>query len=346
MNDIDNVSTSAILRKKRVKFFIYVCIFCAATASVLSFSVHNRIQEKFLSTRNLTTSIPNMTTSIPQKLLSTPKKRNCTVILHNPLGRLGNVLFEFASAYGLSLQHSCRLYLGPRLIEELSQYFDIHVTDLLTEAQLKSISSIQHLYNHCTYFPELLQSNKSEHVELTGYWQAQKHFANQTDQIRAQLRFKQTVVEPVKNFLQTNVSDNSSQLIGIHIRRGDFIGQRRVSPDQFIFNAMNYFQKKYSRTKFIFTSDDKNYCREKFGGRNNTYFTPNSFNPAQDMALLTLCHHIIITVGTYGWWGAYLLQNQSGEIITDSKPNHDPLDVDCKASVFFPPWFKFLNGTS
>ena len=329
-----------------MKFFIYIGIFCAATVFVFSFDIHDKIPEKLLSASN----IPTLTR---QKLFKTPNitttkrhKRNCTVILQNPLGRLGNILFEFASAYGLSLEHSCHLYLGPRMIEELRKYFDIHVTDLLTEFQLKNITPIEQLYNHCTYFPELLQPNKSEHVELVGYWQAQKHFANQTDAIRAQLQFKQTVLEPVKSFLQTNVSDNVSQLVGVHIRRGDFIGLRKVSSDQFIFEAMDYFQRKYNRTKFIIASDDKKYCREKFGGRNNTYFTPDSFNPAQDMALLTLCHHVIITVGTYGWWGAYLLQNRTGEVLTDSKPNHDPLAVNYEASVFFPSWFKFFNKTN
>ena len=342
-----------------MKFFIYVCIFCAATTSVFSFNTYAKIPKNLLSTPNITTPIlqkvfltRNFTTSVPQKLLSTAnistqirRKRNCTIIVHSSVGRLGNTLFEFASAYGLSLKHSCRLYLGPRMIQEVSQYFDINVTDLLTEFQLKNISSIKQIDNHCTYFPELLQPNKSQHVELTGYWQAQKHFVSETESIRAQLRFRKGILEPVKNFLQANVSDNISQLVGVHIRRGDYVGQRNISSDQFIFDAMNYFQRKYNRTKFIFVSDDKKYCREKFSERNNTYFTPDSFDAAQDMALLTLCHHVIITVGTYGWWGAYLLQNKNGEVLVDSKPNHDPLDVNCLGSVFFPSWFKFLDRT-
>jgi galactoside 2-L-fucosyltransferase 1/2 len=64
-----------------------------------------------------------------------------------------------------------------------------------------------------------------------------------------------------------------------------------------------------------------------------------------DMAILTLCDHIIITVGTYGWWAGFLLQNRTGEILTDAKPNHSPLDVNCESSVYFPSWFSFLNVT-
>jgi len=272
-------------------------------------------------------------------------KRNCTIIAYYPSGRFGNVLFEFASAYGLSLQHSCRLYLDPKMIKELDKYFEINLPDLLTESELNRTSPVHSIYNHCTYFPELLQPNQSQHIKLSGYWQSQKYFVNQRDQIREQLRFKQTVLDSVKNFTETVVKNTTSTLVGIHIRRGDFVGHRTVSSDKFIFNAMAYFTTKYNSTNFIIVSDDKSYCRKIFGIRNDTFLTPTSFTAAQDMAVLTLCHHVIITVGTFGWWGGYLLHNRNGEVLTDSKPDHSPLDVYCEASAFFPPWFKFLNST-
>ncbi len=270
-------------------------------------------------------------------------KRNCTVVLPGPLGRLGNVLFEFASAYGLSLEHSCRLYIHPDVFKELREYFEINVTDLLTESEYNRTLPVHHIYNHCTYFPQLLQPNTSQHILLSGYWQSQKHFVNQRDQIREQLRFKQTVIDSVKNLTQTVMKNPTSTLVGIHIRRGDFVGGRNISSDKFIFDAMAYFTRKYHSTNFIIVSDGKEYCRKVFGKRNDTFVTPDSFNAGQDMAVLTLCHHVILTVGTYGWWGGYLLQNRNGEVLTDSKPNHGPVDVDCEASSFFPPWFKFLN---
>ena len=121
--------------------------------------------------------------------------KNCTVIVRNPLGRLGNVLFEFASAYGISLDYSCRLYIGPNLIKELGQYFEINLPNLLTESELNRTLPVRKIYSHCTYFPELFQPNTSQNIDLAGYWQSQKHFVNQTDQIRNQLRFKQTVLE-------------------------------------------------------------------------------------------------------------------------------------------------------
>jgi galactoside 2-L-fucosyltransferase 1/2 len=270
---------------------------------------------------------------------------NCTVIVHGPLGRLGNVLFEFATAYGLSLEHSCHLYIGPGFIKQLGESFEINLSNLMTKNELNLTSSIKRIYNHCTYFPDLLQPNTSQTIELIGYWQVQKYFINSTDEIRHQLRFKQNILNRTNHFITTNINRSISNVVGIHIRRGDFVGMRPISTDKFVFDAMDYFIKKYHLVKFIIVSDDKLHCRNVFGKRNDTFFTPDSFSPAEDMALLTSCDHLILTVGTFGWWGGFLLNNRTGEVITDAKPNHSPVDVNCDGSVFFPYWFSFLNTT-
>ncbi|CAF4026178.1 unnamed protein product, partial [Adineta steineri] len=43
--------------------------------------------------------------------------KQCRIILRQRGGRLGNLLFMFASAYGLSLRHSCQLYINPDIID-------------------------------------------------------------------------------------------------------------------------------------------------------------------------------------------------------------------------------------
>ncbi len=303
---------------------------CVMIVCIISLNLHEMTLNKLFSRLKYTQLI---------------RKRNCTIILRDPSGRFGNNLFQFATAYGLSLEHSCRLYINPNIIKLLNRYFEINLPDLLTESELNRTLPIQRIYTHCTYFPQLFQPNTSQHIEIGGFWQVQKHFIKQRDQIREQLRFKETVLHPVKKFLETAMKNRTLTLVGIHIRRGDFLKiRRKTSSDKFIFDAMGYFRRKYNWTKFIIASDDKTYCRKVFGKTTNTFLTPNSFTAVQDMALLTLCHHVIITVGTYGWWGGYLLHNRNGEVLTDSKADHSPVDVNCEASAFFPPWFKFLKS--
>ncbi|CAF1026908.1 unnamed protein product [Adineta steineri] len=272
--------------------------------------------------------------------------KQCTIILRHGLGRLGNLLFQFASAYGLSLTYSCRLHLDQQLIDELQKSFEINLTDLLPKSQLNNSTLTNKISNHCSYIPILLHSNNSYSIELTGYWQVYRYFIDHMEQIKQQLRFKRSILDRVNNFFDKNVSKNVSTSVGIHIRRGDFLGVRRVSSDKYIFNAMSHFLVKYHSVTFIITSDDKQYCRKTFGEKNNVLVTPDSFNAADDLATLTLCNHIILTVGTFGWWGAFLLHNRSGDVLTDSKPDYTPLDVNCRKDDFFPPWFSFLNNTN
>ncbi|CAF1234421.1 unnamed protein product [Rotaria sordida] len=137
---------------------------------------------------------------------------------------------------------------------------------------------------------------------------------------------------------------STTTCVGIHIRRGDFLLVRRASSDQYILNAMNHFVSKYHLVRFIIATDDKSYCRKLFNKRNDVIFTPNSFSAAHDLTVLTLCDHLIITVGTFGWWGAFL-NNKTGEILTDSKADFSPIDVNCARDAYFPYWFSFLNHT-
>ena len=324
------MSVGRIFITKILKFLTCVCIVSIMVAYIFPFNPHGKPANRLFLRRNHTVSA---------------HVNRCTVIVHNDLGRLGNVLFQFASAYGLSLDHSCNLYLGPNILRYLLRYFEIDLPDLLTEIEFYYIPPAKQIYSHCTYFPDLFRPNTSQTIELTGYWQVQKYFVNHTDEIRHQLRFKQKILNPADTFIKTNISRNASNIVGIHIRRGDFVGMRNISSDKFIFDGMNYFIGKYHSVNFIIVSDDKPYCRKVFGKRNDTFFTPDSFGAATDMAVLTLCDHIIVTVGTYGWWGAFLLHNRTGEVITDAKPNYGPLDVNCERSDFFPDWFSFLNRT-
>ncbi|CAF0830791.1 unnamed protein product [Adineta ricciae] len=272
--------------------------------------------------------------------------RQCTIILRKQDGRLGNRLFMFASAYGLSLNRSCHLYINPAIITELGQSFEINLPhSLLSKSYSNDSKFVEKIDNHCSFLPHVFYSNYTCSLELSGYWQVYKYFVDYKQQLRRQLRFKQSILDRVNDFLSKTNNRSNSTLVGLHIRRGDFLSIRRVSSLKYIFQAMSYFQMKYGLVTFVIVSDDKVYCQKTFAHRNNVVITPSSFSAAEDLATLAMCDHAIITVGTFGWWGAFLLHNESGEVISDSKPDHSPLDVKCRHEDYFPYWFSFLNKT-
>ncbi|CAF1430282.1 unnamed protein product [Adineta ricciae] len=283
-----------------------------------------------------------------KNIIHLKNSKKCIIILREINGRLGNNLFQFAVAYGLSLNRSCQLYISSHFIARLSDSFDINLRNLAPESRLSSYSNSTEIINtHCTFYPHLLNPNNNYSLELSGFWQVCRYFIDYQKQIKQQLRFKELTLNHVNEFLNRSINRHNSTLVGIHIRRGDFLLiHRPVSSDKYIFNAMSYFQLKYRLVTFLIVSDDKLYCQKLFNRTNNVLITPKSFAAIEDLAILTMCDHLILTVGTFGWWAGFLLNNKVGEIIIDSKPDHSPLDVNCRQEDYFPPWFSFLNKTN
>ena len=80
------------------------------------------------------------------------------------------------------------------------------------------------------------------------------------------------------------------------------------------------FKTRLTDPLLIVISDDKRWCKSNIN-RNNTVISP--FNtPYADLALMTLCDHVIITSGTVGWWGAWL---SNGNVVYYKKTIHVPI---------------------
>jgi galactoside 2-L-fucosyltransferase 1/2 len=97
------------------------------------------------------------------------------------------------------------------------------------------------------------------------------------------------------------------KIIGIHARRGDHLalGYLRFPPPSYFQKAKNYFIKKFKNVKFIVATNDRKWAEENFSDANTSVIT-HSKSPAEDMAILVACDGVIMSLGTFGWWGAYL----------------------------------------
>ena len=277
--------------------------------------------------------------------IGTSRPCQCMIILRERNGRLGNRLFMFATALGLALTHSCCLDISTEIINELNRSFELDLKRMPLGSRQNYPRKEHKIYNHCSYLTIPFQKNSTQGIEITGFWQVHKYFLNHSVEIRRQLRFKSSILNQVNTFLHKNINSSISTRVGIHIRRGDFLQARTVSSVNYILKAMSYFIKKYYSVVFVIVTDDRPFCEKEFGKRNDVLFTPVSFSDTADLATITRCNHAIITVGTFGWWGAYLLHDKLGEVVTDAKPDLSPIDVNCEGRLYFPPWFSVLNKT-
>jgi galactoside 2-L-fucosyltransferase 1/2 len=58
--------------------------------------------------------------------------------------------------------------------------------------------------------------------------------------------------------------------------------------------------------------------------------------PAQDLAIISSCNHVVMSVGTFGWWGSFL-NMQGGHTIYYSKPDSDWENKKIIPDDHFPP---------
>ncbi|ESO93035.1 hypothetical protein LOTGIDRAFT_88318, partial [Lottia gigantea] len=85
------------------------------------------------------------------------------------------------------------------------------------------------------------------------------------------------------------------------------------APKEYLFKAQDYMRNHFSNVTFIVCSNDIEWSKTVFQNQNDVIIPPSG-TAQLDMALLSLMNHTIITVGTYGYWSAWLNQN-NGTVI-------------------------------
>ena len=144
------------------------------------------------------------------------------------------------------------------------------------------------------------------------------HFQNRARKYLFDLTKAQHIsLEKRNGSLQSGISPKLAEdmpvLVGIQARRGDKLDAIAgwVPPGKSFFdNAMNYFRTKYKTVYFVVVSEDKNWGRSNIVGKDVIHSTlPEDL---LELALLTLCDHGVVSVGTFSWWAAFLT---GGEVV-------------------------------
>ena len=105
--------------------------------------------------------------------------------------------------------------------------------------------------------------------------------------------------------------DSNLTIVGIHHRRGDHLHYERAYKIPhitmgYIGPSMDLFRNMFNNTvMFIYVSDDKEWIKNNMK-RDKDVIVGSSDSTGDDLALLSLCHHTIMTRGTFSTWAAML----------------------------------------
>ncbi len=157
------------------------------------------------------------------------------------------------------------------------------------------------------YNPAVYTEGKS----FCGHWQTEKYF--DVPLVREATRLRSL---PNDDALRVAFQIDHQPSCAIHVRRTD-----TLKPDEIAYHGrqgMDYYEKaiayirdRVEGVRFFVFSDDPAWCRTAFPG--STIVSGNAAH--EDMWLMSIAEHAIIPNSTFGWWGAWLGDQQKNRIV-------------------------------
>ncbi|MDH2917878.1 MAG: alpha-1,2-fucosyltransferase [Sideroxydans sp.] len=270
------------------------------------------------------------------------------MIITQIIGGLGNQMFQYAMGRGLALKNNNSLKVDISGFEsyglhqgfELQRVFSLQC-EIASQADIRNILGWQYLAINrrilsLSIFSSVLQkrwcaephfhywagiNNVSANVYLSGYWQSERYFLDEQEQIRTDFTFCKPLLSENLG-LARQIQQVSA--VSLHVRRGDYVSNPNAAATHglcsldYYQNAIKYITERVTDPHFFIFSDDIEWAKEhikiaypcEFVGHNQGL---ESYN---DMRLMSMCQHHIIANSSFSWWGAWLNPNADKIVVS------------------------------
>lgn len=302
-------SSLPTLNLSRRTFWLLSALLLAMFFIVFLFYTRNDVSLKFQSS-----DIVVNRTTLCDTMEGAPITLPCGMSI-NTLGRLGNLMGEYATLLALAKLNNRKPVLQPDMYQTLESYFHISLRPM-SSAELDFWKTRWSEVNLHNWMEPRLESLTSPFTLLTGYPCSWTFYHHLRTHILQEFRFRDYILEKTQQTLHSLKNGSTSvTFIGVHVRRTDYVREmagrwRGVMADtNFFRHAFDIFEAKYPDALFLVVSDDMDWCKKNIENPNgNVIFVGNgnSKTPIYDLALLAHCNHSVITMGTFGFWSAYL----------------------------------------
>ncbi|OWA49928.1 putative Galactoside [Hypsibius exemplaris] len=207
----------------------------------------------------------------------------------------------------------------------------------------------------CTYFgyTEKIHHVLDRDVVLRGAFQSWKYFhPDNYDAIRSAFTFREDIRAKAAAVLGSllAIEHRRKTKVGLHIRRGDIMKSHLrkfghiPAPKSYFDAAITYMSNRHPHCVFIVVSNDMPWAKNSLKSAQHTVmFAPDKLSPEVSLTMLTMMDHLIISVGTFSWWSAYL-SNATDVVYFNGTP--EPLsfyDVAFRAEDYYLPHWVGLS---
>lgn len=231
-------------------------------------------------------------------------------------GGLGNQLFGWAAGFALSKKLTLNLTLNSsKLIARRYELDEFTLSEgiLLINKGKKRFHGIgfkedcfeEDSFQYDSRFESILKPKT-----LKGYFQSWKYFDAYGNEIKSNLILKResdtlsTLSDELKKY----------QVLGVHIRRGDYVGLENyhgLTSSSYFKNAVQIIQKLSGFEKIMVFSDQIDIAKEVFPGADYYISSRELRSSPETLILMSRCNSLIGSNSSFSWWAGYISSSNS-----------------------------------
>ena len=246
------------------------------------------------------------------------------MIIVHIMGGLGNQLFQYAVGRALAYRRNAQLKLD--ITQTEAEKFSHHnyyrlgnfnvQENFATVEEIKSQRRINERDKPVYAFqPEIL--DLSDGVWLFGYWANEKYFSDIAGILRRELTLKKPLEKISDSWREKILSADCA--VSLHVRNGDYLtpltrNSAGVISAEYYLECINRLKNSCENITLFVFSDDLDWVKKNLNFDVPMEFVEGCEHDYEEMHLMSLCKHNIITHSTFSWWGAWLNKNPDKKV--------------------------------
>jgi len=216
-------------------------------------------------------------------------------------GRLGNFLFQAATAMSYAWEHGLEFTLPNTTLKPADN--PIYLQHLVNPNYNPALAKVRVMERgHEFQQIPFTESWRIRNIMLDGYWQSEKYFKHVRERVLEQFGFPWKL---------------TPGFVSVHVRRGDYLTIKRGSMFKHPPVSQEWYEramKQFPGYRFKFFSDDLEWCRFTFGLRHDCSFSTN-VGEVLDLVEGSWCEHHVCSASTFSWWQAWLNRNPGKRVV-------------------------------
>jgi len=236
------------------------------------------------------------------------------IISTNLIGGLGNMLFQIATAFSVSLRDDKRLICDTKGMLTPHNPYTSYIKNIFRKIEFSdSVNYEITLQERGFNFSIVPKVDKN--IKLLGYYQSEKYFFEHKREVLNLFEIDDTTSQYLMSKYENLLDEDTCS---IHIRRGDYLNLQNHHPTLSIDYYLESVKIIGEDKHFLIFSDDISWCETNFDFiPNKTFVKGNS--DYQDLYLMSMCKNNIIANSSFSWWGAWLNQNENKKVVIPKK---------------------------